>query len=687
MFKPISFRVSIALGFLSVISLMIGIVIVGFFNFRQIQREVTKVEAIYLPDALQAEQMARYTLQVQQLFTLASINKNPETYKDAERAAQDFKIGMAQFRERLADNKIFTVANPSIEDGQRVTLDNVDTFMARMKELTALEEGFDWYYSVGKKMSVVYQSEGLTAGNLLMEDFNRLAKNIRTQLNRIKNQAVYDATNNVHVITESTQQTPKTMLAISLVGILFGFCIAIFLTHYLSKQLGIDPYLAKAIALGIAEGNLNQDLKVEKNDTGSLLYAMQHMQQQLLARLTANQELLEETNRLKSNLETISVDGLLDWNPQTDKVVFSGRWFAIIGYAEHEFTNTGSAWLENLHPDDKELVLTTLRDYFAGDQPLFTIEFRIRSYEAAWIWILARGKLVKRDTNGNPLQVIATLTDISVSKVMQTQLVQAQKLEAIGQLAAGVAHEINTPIQYIGDNLSALNENFADIIAYQQALLALTDEELKPRLEALADKFDLDFMLEDSPKAIKQAQEGVERVAEIVKAMKTFSHVEQNQSKQSVNLHQALNSALTISRTSYKYIAEVETDFSPEVGSIDCYPGELNQVFLNLIINAAHAIEENQADIGRIKIATQKLDDCVEILIQDNGAGIPLAIQEKVFNLFFTTKEVGKGTGQGLSLAYSVIVEKHDGKLFFESSPGLGTTFHIQLPLKHEVEA
>ncbi|MFI3185204.1 MAG: sensor histidine kinase, partial [Methylococcaceae bacterium] len=257
----------------------------------------------------------------------------------------------------------------------------------------------------------------------------------------------------------------------------------------------------------------------------------------------------------------------------------------------------------------------------------------------------------------------------------------------IGQLAAGVAHEINTPIQFIGDNLSALNENFADIIAYQQALLALTDEELKPRLEALADKFDLNFMLEDSPKAIKQAQEGVERVAEIVKAMKSFSHVEQNQSKQSINLHQALNSALTISRTSYKYIAEVETDFSPEVCNIECYAGELNQVFLNLIINAAHAIEENQDGIGRIKIVTQKLDDSIEILIQDNGAGIPLAIQEKVFNLFFTTKEVGKGTGQGLSLAYSVIVDKHGGKLFFESSPGLGTTFHIQLPHRLAVEA
>lgn len=276
------------------------------------------------------------------------------------------------------------------------------------------------------------------------------------------------------------------------------------------------------------------------------------------------------------------------------------------------------------------------------------------------------------------------IDDISETKTLQAQLGQAQKLEAIGQLAAGVAHEINTPIQYIGDNLSALSNNFADIIDYQQALYGLADETLKPTLAMLTHKYDLEFILEDSPKAIQQALEGVERVAEIVKAMKTFSHVESSQNKQVINLHEALNSALTISRNSYKYIAAVETDFAADIGAIECYANELNQVFLNLIINAAHAIEEKQAGMGLIKIITRKIDAKVEILIQDNGAGIPKEIQEKVFNLFFTTKAIGKGTGQGLSLAHSIIVEKHQGKLFFESSSGMGTTFHIQLPLKLE---
>jgi signal transduction histidine kinase len=260
--------------------------------------------------------------------------------------------------------------------------------------------------------------------------------------------------------------------------------------------------------------------------------------------------------------------------------------------------------------------------------------------------------------------------------------VQAQKLEAIGQLASGVAHEINTPIQYIGDNLSALNDNFADIIAYQQELLSLVDESLRPKFIDLGSKYDLDFILQDSPKAVKQAKDGVARVTEIVKAMKSFSHIETTQTLQLINLHEALNSALIISRNSYKYVAEIETEFANDVGFIECYPNELNQVFLNLIINAAHAIEEKQAGMGLIHITTQKLGDKVEVLIRDNGAGISPEIQEKVFNLFFTTKPVGKGTGQGLSLSHSIIVEKHHGKLFFNSDIGVGTTFHIQLPCK-----
>jgi PAS domain S-box-containing protein len=281
----------------------------------------------------------------------------------------------------------------------------------------------------------------------------------------------------------------------------------------------------------------------------------------------------------------------------------------------------------------------------------------------------------------NEMFFSGVIDDISDTKKLQSQLIQAQKMEAIGQLAAGVAHEINTPIQYIGDNLWALNKSFSDISAYHQALNALLTEEQKWQQDQLAEEYDLEFIMTDGPNAVAQSLEGVERVVEIVKAMKTFSHVDFNQAKQSILLHDAINSALTICRNSYKYVARVETDFSDEVINVECYPTSLNQVLLNLIINSAHAIEESQTDMGLIRISTRKLDDMIDIQIQDNGAGIPKQLQDKVFNLFFTTKPVSKGTGQGLSLAHSIIVDKHQGKLFFESEAGLGTTFHIQLPL------
>ncbi|MBS3963565.1 MAG: hypothetical protein KGZ80_03550 [Methylomonas sp.] len=263
------------------------------------------------------------------------------------------------------------------------------------------------------------------------------------------------------------------------------------------------------------------------------------------------------------------------------------------------------------------------------------------------------------------------------------QLDQSQRMEAIGQLASGIAHEINTPVQYIGDNLAALRANLGDIQAFHDALLQNADTAEQTRIRSLAEAYDLAFILEDSPKAIQDALEGVERVSEIVKAMKTFSHVSPTQDRQTIALHDAINSALTLSRNSYKYIADVETDFSPDVGLIECYASELNQVLLNLIINATHAIEEKNDGKGLIRIQTRMASaDTVEIQIADNGVGIAKDIQDKVFNLFFTTKDVGKGTGQGLSLAHNVIVQKHGGSLFFTSQPGVGTTFHIHLPLK-----
>jgi methyl-accepting chemotaxis protein len=234
MFGYISFKVRILLGVLAVISLMIGIVAVGLFSFSQTQGDVAKVDDTYLPNALLAERMAVYTVQLQQMLTQASISQDPDSFQDAERAVEDFKQGIAQFRERLQAD--IGTNSELVQSSQGATLNNFASSEMKLKELVALDTAFDWYYSEGKRMTTVFANDGVEAGNLVLNDFNKLAKNLRTQLNRIKNQGVNDAKNNAHAIAESTKRASMIMLIISLTGVGLGLGIAFYLTRYLDKH-------------------------------------------------------------------------------------------------------------------------------------------------------------------------------------------------------------------------------------------------------------------------------------------------------------------------------------------------------------------------------------------------------------------------------------------------------------------
>ena len=195
---------------------------------------------------------------------------------------------------------------------------------------------------------------------------------------------------------------------------------------------------------------------------------------------------------------------------------------------------------------------------------------------------------------------------------------------------------------------------------------------------------DIDYLLEEVPQAIGQSLEGIERVTKIVRAMKNFSHPGVKE-KAAVDINESIENTITICRNEWKYVAEMETDFDTNLPTVLCLPGEVNQVLLNLIINAAHAVAKVVGDgsdtKGTIRISTSLDDDWVEIRIADNGCGIPDEIQSKVFDPFFTTKDVGKGTGQGLTIAHSVIVDKHGGTIDFQTQAGQGTTFIIRLPI------
>ena len=257
-------------------------------------------------------------------------------------------------------------------------------------------------------------------------------------------------------------------------------------------------------------------------------------------------------------------------------------------------------------------------------------------------------------------------------------LLQSEKLAAVGQLAAGIAHEINTPAQYVGDNFFA---SITRLLAfYRQLITEKEQSEVLAYISEQEHKEDLAFILEDAPLAIQQSLQGIDQIVRIVQAMKGFSHFGQGRTS-NININLALENTLLVAQNSYKYLADIETEFG-EIPTIECFPGELNQVFLNIVVNAAHAIEESHKGRGKIKIATLATEDAVEIHISDTGNGIPEAIRERIFDPFFTTKDVGKGTGQGLNIAYRIIHEQHKGAIRFISEIGVGTTFIIRLNRK-----
>ncbi len=274
---------------------------------------------------------------------------------------------------------------------------------------------------------------------------------------------------------------------------------------------------------------------------------------------------------------------------------------------------------------------------------------------------------------------------------IEAELRLAQRLEAVGQLAAGVAHEINTPIQYVGDSLHFVREGSLELVKMAGAMRVAVEchqdggrveRGIGAQLTSIAEDADLPYLEEQLPRAFDRIQDGVERVAKIVRAMKELAHPGPREMVPT-DLNHGLENALQVTANAYRYVADVETDFEA-LPRVTCLAAEMNQVFLNLIVNAAHAMEtlgQNGAPRGRLRVATWVDGDHAVISIADTGHGIPEAIRGRIFDAFFTTKEVGRGTGQGLSISRSIVVDRHGGTLTFESKVGVGTTFHIRLPI------
>jgi PAS domain S-box-containing protein len=297
--------------------------------------------------------------------------------------------------------------------------------------------------------------------------------------------------------------------------------------------------------------------------------------------------------------------------------------------------------------------------------------------------------------DGERTGFIITGADVTDRMVLELQLRQAQKLEGIGQLAAGIAHEINTPTQFVGDNIRFLKDSWGPVAEFMnlcgtmqaECSTGLVSPEHLQQFCELHKKCDLEYLSEHIPKAIDLSLEGVKRIAKIVKGFKEFSHPG-SEEKQTINLNQAIETTISVAKHEWKYCADVVTAFDADLPAVPCLVGEFNQVILNLIVNSAHAIssaaEKSGKGKGTITVSTRREDDWARIAVADTGDGIPVEIRSRVFEPFFTTKEVGKGTGQGLALAHAAIVKRHHGQLWFESELGRGTTFFIRLPLAVE---
>ncbi len=347
---------------------------------------------------------------------------------------------------------------------------------------------------------------------------------------------------------------------------------------------------------------------------------------------------------------------------------------------------SSNAALEGLSRHELREVIT---EVIEGKQP-WDHEIKVTDATGNTKWFRSTGELEYEDDGVS--KVFGVHHDITEVRRAQDEQARGQKLEAIGTLAAGMAHEINTPGQFVGDNLKFLKDAYQDMLALNQSYAAFFDAakngpmtpEIVGQVEAAVEEADPEYLGEEIPMAIEQSIDGVSRITKIVRAMKEFSHPGGG-TWESVDLNQMIDNTIIVATNEWKYAAEIETDLDRELPAVPCSQQDISQVVLNLIVNAAHAIADalgdSSADKGVIRISTKRVGEVAEMRVADSGCGIPEELRERVFEPFFTTKEVGRGTGQGLTMAYKTIVDKHSGTLQLESTVGEGSTFIITLPL------
>lgn len=609
---------------------------------------------------------------------------------------------------RLLTNKINFAINMEIENSTIIQDENIEKVIADLlyekmhisdnisdsarqvkQTVNSLEE---------KLLAILQQRSKITQDNIALQTEetkalaevtkDKVALNIRQNTEKALQKIDQTILESKNVIVEELQKSTHDTLMYSLIITALCTLIAVTLSFFILRSLTEPISNIHRFADKMSKGDLSERLPEGYDEIGEVGSALNYMADELVKLQQAT------LNSFNQTLDQV-IDCVFVFRPDTLRFIYVNQGVLLqVGYEREE--------LYSMTPLDIKpaFTLESFTEMIAPlksgekDSLLFTTEHKTKSGDIIPVEVLLKYVVPP----GNDPRFIAIVRDISErqqvkkeKEKIQAQLLHAQKLESVGQLAAGIAHEINTPTQFIGTNIEFLSEAYEDISAIMAEITTIVKDapdEIAARLEKTLAQGDWDFLSEEIPPAIEQTREGVARVTNIVSAMKNFSHPGSKE-MQMRDLNELIDTTITVASNEWKYQAEIVKSLDPNLPQVPMLVDEMGQVILNLLVNSVHAISVKLGDNpagnkGRIDITTEIEDESVRVNISDNGVGIPEEVRPRIFDPFFTTKEVGKGTGQGLAICHDVITQKHNGILSFFTETGKGTTFTICLPLKQQ---